>query len=237
MMVAHVAGGGAALAAGAVALLARKGRGLHARAGTAFAATMLVMASTGAVLAAMKPSRLSVVAGTLTCYLVATAWSAVRHRDRRAGTLEIAALPVALLCVAAGVLFGLQATLDPTGRLDRMPPAPHFIFAGLAALAAGLDLRLILVGLDRNQRLKRHLWRMAAALSIAALSFFVGQQKHLPALLRGSPILFLPTLAVLGVMAFWLFRLRRPRAPAPSVAPGTGPGGVTPTATLAQENA
>ncbi len=35
-----------------------------------------------------------------------------------------------------------------------------------------------------------------------------GQQKFLPALLHGSPILFAPVLALLVLMAFWLIRAR-----------------------------
>ncbi|HYE50653.1 MAG TPA: hypothetical protein VEB20_13755 [Azospirillaceae bacterium] len=223
LLVSHIIGAGAALLAGAAALWFRKGGTPHARAGILFAVTMLVMTSTGAVLAAMKPTRLSLVAGTLTFYLVATAWAAARRRDGRPGRLEAAALPVALLCAVGGAAFGVQAMLEPGGRLDRMPPAPHFVFAALAAFAAALDVRFLLVGsLTRLQRLRRHLWRMCTAMAIATMSFFLGQQKHLPEMVQGSPFLFLPVLAVLGAMVFWLFRLRARRRDgkaAPSVLP------------------
>lgn len=49
---------------------------------------------------------------------------------------------------------------------------------------------------------------MCAGLTLASGSFFLGQQKFLPASLHNSPLLFLPVLAPLAVMAFWLIRVR-----------------------------
>jgi hypothetical protein len=64
-------------------------------------------------------------------------------------------------------------------------------------------------GLSGHQRIARHLWRMCAALVIAAFSFFIGQQKVMPEFVRGSPLLFGPPLAVLALMIFWLVYVRR----------------------------
>ena len=47
-----------------------------------------------------------------------------------------------------------------------------------------------------------------AALAIAAFSFFLGQQDEFPAAWRGLAIWFVPPLAVLAAMAFWLVRVR-----------------------------
>ena len=58
------------------------------------------------------------------------------------------------------------------------------------------------------QRITRHIWRMCVALLIAAFSFFLGQQQVFPASVRGSPLLLVPEIAVLGVMVFWLVRVR-----------------------------
>ncbi len=60
---------------------------------------------------------------------------------------------------------------------------------------------------------------MSLALFIAAGSLFLGQPKVFPARLRGSPIMFVPELAILGLMLLWLARtfvtavLHRSRAP------------------------
>jgi hypothetical protein len=49
---------------------------------------------------------------------------------------------------------------------------------------------------------------MCVALLIAAGSFVLGQQQVMPAWMRGSPLLLVPTFAPLIVMAYWLVRIR-----------------------------
>lgn len=205
----HVAAGSVGLLASGAALSVRKGGRLHARAGTAFFAAMLAMAGTGSAIAALGSERGTAVIGLFTCYLVATSWVTARRRDGVAGGFERAALAVALACAAAMLAFGLIASASANGRFDSLPAAAHYPFAMLAALAAGLDLNFILRGrLARHQRIARHLWRMCAALAIAAFSFFLGQQDEFPAAWRGLAIWFVPPLAVLAAMVFWLVRVR-----------------------------
>jgi hypothetical protein len=209
----HVAAGSVALIAGGAAMIARKGAARHARAGTWFFLSMLVMTGTGTVIAFAKPERGTAVIGILTCYLVATSWRSARRRDGRSGRFEVAGLAVALGCAAAMLTIGLLGLREPDGRLDLLPAAIHFPFAALAALAAAFDLNFILRGeLAGVQRVGRHLWRMSAALLITAFSFFLGQQDVMPKFIQGSPLLFLPPLAVLAAMIFWIFRVRFSRA-------------------------
>lgn len=49
---------------------------------------------------------------------------------------------------------------------------------------------------------------MSAALTIASGSFFLGQQRVMPAFMQGSPWLFVPVIAPLLLMVFWLIRIR-----------------------------
>jgi hypothetical protein len=51
---------------------------------------------------------------------------------------------------------------------------------------------------------------MTMALAIAASSFFLGQQDEFPAAIEGSPLLFLPPLAALLAMIYWIVRTRWP---------------------------
>lgn len=205
----HVITGSAALLAGGAALAVRKGGSLHSRAGTVFFLSMLAMAGSGALIAALKPERGTAVIGLFTCYLVATAWTAARRREGRAGAFDVAGLAVALACAAAMLAFGLLASANPDGRLDSLPAAAHYPFAFLAALAAAGDLGFLLRGrLHRHQRIARHLWRMCGALAIAAFSFFLGQQDEFPAAWRGLAIWFVPPFAVLAAMTFWLVQVR-----------------------------
>jgi hypothetical protein len=205
----HVSAGCVGVFAGLAALLSRKGSQLHRRAGNWFFVAMLTMSAIGACLAPFLPHRISAVAGALTFYLVATAWVTIRRREGRAGYFEIGAFLFALGIVAAGVILGLMGANTATGLLDAEPYQGAFVFAGAAALAGTGDLAVIVRrGISGTRRLTRHLWRMCVALLIGATSFFLGQPQFFPAPLRGSIVLFVPEIAILGLLVFWLIRLR-----------------------------
>jgi hypothetical protein len=86
---------------------------------------------------------------------------------------------------------------------------PYFVFASFAAFAIAADFKVILHGgISGAQRIARHLWRMCFALFFAAAFFFLGQQGSMPRFMHGSPLLFIPALAPLVLMFFWLFRVR-----------------------------
>lgn len=205
----HVVAGSVALLSGFAALAMRKGGRAHARAGTWFFASMLVMTLTGALAAAVQPERGTTVVGIFTAYLVATSWMTARRRDGVPGRFERYGLAAALACALAMASFSLIGFTSATGRVDSLPAAIHVPFALLATLAASLDLAMLRRGrLEPAQRIARHLWRMCTALLIAAFSFFLGQQKVMPEAIQGSALLFLPPLAVLGAMIFWIFRVR-----------------------------
>ena len=219
----HITGGIVGIVFGATALAARKGSRLHRQAGNAFFVSMLIMSAIGMCVSPFlpRPNWSNLIGGGFTIYLVATSWMTVRRREGSVGPFDVGALLGALSVTAAGVGFGSAAAMNPTGSLDGTPVPAYFIFAAAAALAATGDLRMIMRGGVRGaERVARHLWRMCLALFIAAASFFLGQPQVFPAWLRGSPVLLVPELAVLGVMIFWLVRTRRvdrlKRAPAPT---------------------
>jgi hypothetical protein len=89
------------------------------------------------------------------------------------------------------------------------PSVPYFVFGAVAALAAGLDLRMVIRGgVVGAQRIARHLWRMCLALLIAVISFFLGQSQVFPTAIQDSAILYVPEIAVLGLLIFWMFRVQ-----------------------------
>lgn len=209
LMLIHIVGGSVALLSGAGALIVGKGGRWHASFGTAFFVSMLVLAGTGAVIAALKPERGTAVIGVFTCYLVATAWSAARRRDGQPGRLEQIALAVVLACVGALALLTIEGLNHPRGRVDSLPWQVHVIFGAVAALAAALDLIFILRRqLSGVQRIGRHLWRMCAAMFIATSSFFQGQQDEFPEAWRGAMVWNALPLIVLAAMVFWIVRVR-----------------------------
>jgi hypothetical protein len=102
---------------------------------------MLVMAPLGAVMAAMKPSRPSVVAGVLSFYLVSTALLTVRRRDEQSRWIDAGAMLVALTAGIYSVAIGFEGINQGGGKIDGLPAAPAFFFGAVALLAGLGDLR------------------------------------------------------------------------------------------------
>jgi hypothetical protein len=186
LMGVHVAAGILALPSGTAAILAGKGGPVHARAGTCFFASMLVLGATASALEPFRTPPGSPAGGVMVCYFVATSWVAARRRDGTTGRFEILACACAIglaALMAWGAFAGTAST--PAGR------GPIFALAGLCLVAGLLDLNAILRSrLTPVQRLSRHVWRMCFAFFIATGSFFLGQQDVLPRIARGSPLLF-----------------------------------------------
>lgn len=204
LMAIHIAAGLVALPSGALAVGARKGSHLHRRAGTLFAASMLVLGLTAAILEPFRTPPGSPVAGLFVCYFIATSWVTARQGDGATGRFEIFAGAVALGTAALMVLGAIGgSSTTPVGA------GPVFALAGLCLFAGIGDIRAYrLRRLTSGQRLSRHLWRMCLAFFIATGSFFLGQQDVLPAAVRGSPFLLVLAFAPFAVMVFWLARLR-----------------------------
>jgi Predicted membrane protein (DUF2306) len=208
VMAIHIGAGLLALPSGTVAVIARKGGRLHARAGTLFFASMLVLGVTAAMLEPFRTPPGSPIAGLFVCYFAATSWVAARRRDGTTGWFEILACAAALITAA---LMIWSAVMD--GATTPAGPAVIYALASVCLLAGLLDLNAILRRrLTPAQRIARHLWRMCFAFFIATGSFFLGQQEVLPRAVQGSPILFLLAFAPFGVMAFWLVRIRFAKA-------------------------
>ena len=203
MVLIHIIGGLVGLTSGAVALSARKGSRLHRKSGTIFVYAMLVMSVSGAVMAALLPERISVIAGMLTFYLVLTALLTVRHRPQGFDWMGVGAMAFALIIGLLSITFAVQGSIGNDG----LTPI-GLIFGAVALLAAVGDIRMLLSrNLPWAQRIARHLWRMCFALWIAAASFFLGQSDEFPETLRIMPLLCTPVLLVLLLMFYWLTRV------------------------------
>lgn len=201
----HVAAGGIALASGYAALFVRKGSRLHRGSGTVFFLAMIAMATAALAIAlgrGVAPA-INVPAALLVIYLVLTARDAARTPP--AGRRH-AALVTAFLGAGTAVIvlaFGIAA--QTAGQLA----VPQFLFAAVAAAGAAGDIRILRQGIrSPAHRIVRHLWRMCAALLVAALSFFIGQADVLPESLRIYPLLAVPLLVIPGVMTYWLRKVR-----------------------------
>ncbi len=215
MRLLHVVAGLMGLLSGTVALYALKGAGLHRKSGMVFVYSMLILSSSGALLAALEPNVGSVMGGVLTFYLVLTAVRTVRRPVVEFQRVDAAATLMALALVLAGFGFGIEAAGSGTGAMGGIPAPVFFMFGTVALLATIGDLRVVWGRrLQEGPRLARHLWRMCFAFWIATASFFLGPSQRLPRPLRHSPLRPVPVVLVLLIMFYWLARvsLRQRRA-------------------------
>jgi len=205
----HVAAGTIAIVSGFIALYALKGATLHRKSGMVFVFAMLIMSLSGAVVAIGRVGMATnVSAGLVTAYLVATALTTVRPRSPRVARFDQGAM------VAAFVFGGMSivVALAGAGRRSVGLTLPAVMFGVLAILAGTGDLRMIRAGgLRGADRLRRHLWRMCAALFVASASFFLGPVRRIPEPLRIPALRLIPFIALM-TMAYWLWRYRRKRS-------------------------
>ncbi len=214
----HIGGGTLALVSGMVAVVAAKGGPLHRAAGTVFFLAMLVMAIFAAYLAVVMPDQIvNVFIAAFTTYLIATALMTVRRKEGTAGLGEKIALVVAVILWApfAILAFQLATGLPPLFKSAVPFEGPVliavYVFASVLAIAATADAKVVLAGgIAGAPRIARHLWRMCLGLSLATGSAFT---NGLPRLLPSNVdvpliLLFVPQLSVLGVLIFWMIRVR-----------------------------
>jgi hypothetical protein len=205
----HIATGTLGMLSGFVAVFLLKGSRRHGIAGTVFVISMLILSASGVYLAIAKSQPGNILGGTLTFYLVATAWMTARRGDGEPGIFDWGALLVVLAVAACQITFGLEAALSPTGLKYEYPPWPYFFLGSVAVLAATGDVRMLVRrGISGTPRIARHLWRMCFALFIAASSIFLARQHVFPALLRKTGVLVLVSFLPLILMIFWLVRVR-----------------------------
>jgi uncharacterized membrane protein len=201
---AHILAGALALVFGYVALAAAKGAALHRRSGLLFVGAMVVMSLSGAFIATLNASQVSIVAGLLTFYFVTTSLLTVRPRGQHSHRLDaiamLFAVPVTLLA------FGSGFELTSRGRPEA---SPMFVFGIVGALATAGDIRMMRArGLKGPRRIARHLWRMCFAMWVAAASFFWGPPGRVPDIINIPPLLAVAVLAPVAVMFYWLRRVR-----------------------------
>jgi hypothetical protein len=207
-LIAHICGGTVGLFSGAVAMSFRKGSRAHGIAGNVFFISMLTLGSTGAYLGVLKSQFGNVIGGAMTCYLVTTAWSTARQRDRKAGALDWIGMLFALTVAALNLLGGVQAAMSPASKPAGTPVVAYFISALVASLCAVGDLRMIVRGVSGTKRIVRHLWRMCFAWFVASGSIFIARPHLFPVFMRKTYMLVVLGFLPLVMMLFWLVRVR-----------------------------
>ena len=208
----HIGGGSVGILSGYAAVSVPKGERLHRIFGTVFFAAMLAMGTMGLALSVWISQFGNIAGGAVASYLVATAWLTVKRKAGTTGRLDVALFLGVLATSGLFLYWGWQASMSPRHTFQGYGAALYYVFGSLTAFLAALDLKIILRGgISGVARIARHLWRMCLALFVAAGSFFLGQQKVMPAFMHGSPLLFIPALAPFGFMIYWLIRTYWPR--------------------------
>jgi len=206
----HVFSAAVGLLAGLMAMVFRKGSGLHGAAGTIFFLSMLSAAGAGAILAGfLHPNSANLMGSTLTLYLVSTAWVAAKRREGKPGIFDLTALLFALSIGTAGATWGFQAASSQSGSKDGYASAFYFVFGSIALLFAASDVRMLVRGgVFGAKRIARHLWRMCLTLLFALLSFYPGQgSRFFTKSFRATNLPYVPHVLILGAMLFWLVRV------------------------------
>jgi energy-converting hydrogenase Eha subunit G len=205
----HICAGTVGFVSGAVAIAFRKGSRRHGIAGDVFVVSMLILAATGTYLALVKQQPGNVLGGTLTFYLVATAWATARRRNPPRGISEWAGFAAAAAIAAVALTWCVEAARSATGLKEGYAPGPYGMLGSIALLASVGDLRMLVRGgISGASRIARHLWRMCFALFIAAASIFLARQQLFPSFLRKTGILAMLSFAPLALMIFWFLRIR-----------------------------
>jgi uncharacterized membrane protein len=198
LLLTHITGAVVGISSGFLSMLFRKGASLHRLAGNIFVGSMLAMSGTAAYLAKVyKPNRINLLVGLLMFYVVATGWWASKRRQRGVAPFDIVALTWVLLVAVIAFTYAMAYT-------------PCAVLGTMAALFALSDIRMLARGgVAAVNRRRRHLWRMSFALLIATLSFFPGQAKLFPKALLKVPAMYIPHIALVVAIIYWMIRYRR----------------------------
>lgn len=209
----HICGGTLGVLSGMIAIFLRKGSHRHALAGKVFVISMLVLGISGAYMAVMKWQPGNILGGIFTCYLVATSWTAAKHKQVSTGIFDWGALVLILVLTAVELVLGIEAAASPTGMKYGYPPGPYFFIGSVALIALAGDIRMLLRHrISGTQRITRHLWRMCFAFFVASASIFLARAHLFPAFIRRTGTLYLLSFLPLVLMVFWLIRIRFTKA-------------------------
>ncbi len=200
----HIFGAVIGMLSGTLAILVRKGGGVHGAAGTVFLSAMSAMSLAAIYIAAfLRFEAVNIIAGSLTFYLVMTAWRAARNRAGTTGVFDYAALAVIASVASGAFIVAPQQTITPLR-------VAMFIFGTIAALFALGDIRMLKRGgVTGPKRIKRHLLRMGVAFLIALMSFYPTRARFFPPAVNKSGVLYLPHILLIVTTIVWLVRLSR----------------------------
>ncbi len=221
-LIVHILGGTVGLLSGTAAMTFRKGSPRHVLAGKVFVASMLTMGAFAAYLAIVRNQPNNIGGGTLTVYLIATAWLTARRRDGETSRWDWVLLLIPLAIGLLNWMTGVKVLRSGHSSLDGVPVGMILFMGSVCLLAAAGDVRMLVRGgVAGVKRISRHLWRMCFGLFIASGSFFLGGSnrplrllstvgigKYLSPAIFNTPLYLVLTVLPLILLIFWLVRVR-----------------------------
>jgi len=222
ILMGHICAGTVGLLSGTAAMSFRKGSPRHVLAGKVFVASMLTMAVGAVYLAILRHQPSNIGGGTLTFYLIGTAWLTARRKDGEISRFDWVLFLIPLVLGILTWINGIKIVRSGATSQDGVPVGMTFFMGSVMLLAAAGDLRMLVSGgVLGARRIARHLWRMCFGLFIAAGSFFMGPSnrpfrllstvglgQHLPKALFSTTLYLVLTILPLILLVFWLLRVR-----------------------------
>jgi uncharacterized membrane protein len=177
----HILTGTVALVSGALSFAVTKGGNLHRKFGLTFVLSMIVMATSGALLAFISKETLNMVAGLVTFYLVTTVFLTVHPPKKQARIVHSVLMILGFVIGIYAIWIGLISLHNGKDSIDGKPTQVIMVFGSISLLAAISDIRLITKArLTRKSQLVRHVWRIGFTMFIATASFFLGSLRFFP---------------------------------------------------------
>ena len=200
----HIIAGAIALCSGFVVILIKKGTARHIWYGKIYLVSMLVLGSTGVIVATVRDIPLSMLNGFVICYFVLSSLSTIRNPEYQTSVYDKWLTLFAWTLVIGFGWYAYQVSLSENGQLGGFGIAEYSVFGSVMLFSAMADLRYLMKsGLSSVQKVVRHLWRMLFPLFMATAAFFLGQAKLFPKSLQSIEVLAIPVLFVLISMVYW----------------------------------
>lgn len=208
LLVLHIAAGTVGIMAGFAAILLKKGQQLHKRIGWTFLLSMLVLGTSGIIIALAKNIPLSMLNGGLVCYLVLSSFITISAKTNFKSIINRPLFGFGLLLIAGYSYYFYVAVKSSPEQIGGFGPGAFAVFGLITFYALCEDVYFMLCNsMSSKVALIRHLWRMLFPLFMATAAVFLGQAKLFPAILAQNGTLFIPVVFVVWSLFYWIVKV------------------------------
>jgi hypothetical protein len=196
ILIAHIATGSLALAAGLIAAFLKKGSKMHSKFGRVFALSMAASAAIAVVLSILHPNPFLLGIGFFTLYLVSSGWVWIRRMPFDKKVKLTKAIGAAGILTAAYMIY--IGVINPLGAIIL------YVLGGILAVLAFTDLVL---KTTPDKAAGKHGGRMGGALIAAITAFLVTNLPTLdsihPLVVWLGPTVLGTPLIIIGIRNFY----------------------------------